>query len=55
VIYRIASDGTGLEVDDGEGDMFALPTADHAEAQSLIATAMAEGIDAIRPKKAGKK
>ena len=56
MIYMVASDGKKLTVDDGEGDVFSLPTANSTDAMALIRTAKLEGVDAIRPaKKATKK
>lgn len=50
MIFRIASDGTSLTVEDGEtGDSFTVRVKDAAEAQGLIARALADGVDSIRP------
>lgn len=56
MIYMVASDGSKLTVDDGEGDSFSLPTANAAEAWALVSKAKLEGVESIRPaKKATKK
>lgn len=49
MIYRIASDGLSLTVENEEGVMFTLSTAHHAHAHQLARKAQREGVEAIRP------
>lgn len=55
MIFRIASDGSKLSVEDEEGVIFTLSIGGHDEAHALIRKAHTEGIDAIRPAEAKKK
>ena len=48
MIFRIASDGTSLTVEDEEGVMFTLSIGGADEAHALIRKARDEGIEAIR-------
>ncbi len=55
MIFRIASDGSSLTVENEEGVMFTLSTANHAHAHQLARKALAEGVEAIRPNEPAKK
>lgn len=50
-----AASGLVLQVEDGDGVLFAVPLADKGERHALIRKALAEGVEAIRPDEPAKK